>query len=90
MGGCWIGAGAGGEKVLTLGPQGRPQGRRAESVLLGAQVQRPGGKNRLASTFSCICGKERWPQVSKVCLCPTQISWGDGDWKTKQLAEASG
>lgn len=87
MGGCWIGAGAGGEKV---GPQGRPQGRQAESLVLGAQVQRQGGKNRLASTSSCICGQERWPQVSKVYLCPTRISWGAGGWKTKQLAEVSG
>ena len=46
------------------------EGGRAGNLLPGPQIQT--GEERMATEHTLsICGKERWPQASKVCLGPT-------------------
>lgn len=69
--------GAAGWKGFEWGPEeGRrcrlsaPRGGRAGNLFPRPQIET--GEERMATEhILSICGKERWPQVSKVCLGPT-------------------
>lgn len=61
------------EKVQTLAPR---RGR-AGNLLPGVQT-RSGEEKMATGHIVSICGRDRWPQVSKVSLGPTRRSSGEG------------